>query len=125
MSPREVLLVDDDVRFRSVARGLLASWGFDVVAEAGTGRDALAAAAAHRPSVVLLDIQLPDLDGFEVARLLLAADAAPVVVLISTREAIDFGRRVSDSGAVGFITKSMLSGTALRAVLPGTTESEK
>jgi DNA-binding NarL/FixJ family response regulator len=112
-----LLLVDDDASFRAAARALLAGAGFPVTAEAGTGREALAAAADVEPALVLLDIQLPDIDGFEVARRLTGQSLAPVVILISTREAIDYGRQVVDCGAAGFVTKARLSGTALRAIL--------
>ena len=115
----DLLLVDDDDGFRAVARTLLRSAGFDVAAESGTGLGALSVFAAVRPSVVLLDVQLPDIDGFEVARRLREEPSRPKVVLISTREAHDYGRRVADSGAEGFISKARLSGAALRAILHG------
>ena len=89
MSSTDLLLVDDDAAFRSTARALLTSAGFSVLAEAATGSDALATAAAISPALVLLDVQLPDIDGFEVARRLRAQSRPPAVVLISTREAID------------------------------------
>ena len=117
MTATDLLLVDDDAGFRSTARELLTSAGFGILAEAATGSDALAAAAAVGPAVVLLDVQLPDIDGFEVARRLRAQPQPPDVVLISTREAIDYGRRIHDCGALGFITKSSLSGASLRAIL--------
>jgi DNA-binding NarL/FixJ family response regulator len=117
MGSIDLLLVDDDASFRSTARALLATAGFEVLAEAATGRDALAAAEAVRPTLVLLDVQLPDIDGFEVTRRLRAQPGPPAVVLISTREAIDYGRRISDCGALGFITKSSLSAASLRAML--------
>jgi CheY-like chemotaxis protein len=117
MTPTDLLLVDDDAAFRSTARALLTSAGFGVLAEAATGVDALAVAAAVGPELVLLDVQLPDIDGFEVARQLRAGPEPPAVVLISTREAIDYGRRIRDCGALGFITKSSLSAASLRAML--------
>ena len=117
MSPTDLLLVDDDAAFRSTARALLTSAGFRVLAEAASGMDALAAAAAIGPALVLLDVQLPDIDGFEVARRLRAQPDPPAVVLISTREAIDYGRRIRDCGALGFITKSSLTPASLRAML--------
>jgi DNA-binding NarL/FixJ family response regulator len=115
--PTDLLLVDDDAGFRSTARALLTSAGFGVLAEAATGIEALAAAAAVGPPLVLLDVQLPDIDGFEVARRLRARPGPPDIVLISTREAIDYGRRIHACGALGFITKSNLSAAALRAIL--------
>lgn len=117
MSPTDLLLVDDDAAFRATARALLTSAGFGVLAEAATGLDALAAAAAICPALVLLDVQLPDIDGFEVAQRLRAQARPPAVVLISTREAIDYGRRIRDCGALGFITKSSLTPASLRAML--------
>lgn len=114
-----VLIVDDHDGFRAFARDLLSMAGFDVVAEAADGGAALIQALRVRPAVVLLDVQLPDLDGFAVARELLQGPAPPAVVLVSTRDASDYGRRIGNSGAAGFITKSRLSGDTLRAILPG------
>ena len=117
----DLLLVDDDAAFRAAARAVLGEAGFGVTAEAGTAREALDAVARLRPGLVLLDVQLPDLDGFEVLRRLRALPGAPSVVLISTREAADYGRRIGDSGAVGFITKAQLSGAMLHATLQAAT----
>jgi len=114
-----VLIVDDHDGFRTFTRDLLSMAGFDVVAEAADGRAALTHALRVRPAVVLLDVQLPDLDGFAVAHELLKGPAPPTVVLVSTRDAGDYGRRIEDSGAAGFITKSRLSGDTLRAILRG------
>jgi DNA-binding NarL/FixJ family response regulator len=125
MTVDDLLLVDDDPAFRAAARDLLAGAGFGRILEAATGGDALRTAAAVRPSVVLLDVQLPDIDGFEVTRRLLAEDAPPRVVLISTRDAIDYGRRIVDCGALGFITKARLSAGALRAMLRAQVEAPR
>jgi DNA-binding NarL/FixJ family response regulator len=114
---RGVLIVDDHPGFRAMARTMLEADGFDVVGEAPNGREALRLAAILRPDVVLLDVQLPDIDGFGVARALLVTSSAPQVVLVSTREAIDYGARIARSGASGFIQKARLSGTTLRATL--------
>jgi CheY-like chemotaxis protein len=111
-----ILIVDDHDGFRTFARGMLEAAGF-TVAEATTGAEATEAARTIRPGLVLLDIQLPDFDGFEVARRLAAApagDPAPVVVLTSTREARDYGGRIAASPAAGFLPKDQLSGPALR-----------
>ncbi len=112
-----LLIVDDHPGFRSLARRLLTAGGFEVVGEAADGHAAIAAARTLRPDVVLLDIQLPDIDGFEVAARLRDGEARPVVVLVSTRDRADYGERVEQSGARGFIPKAELSGTALRALL--------
>jgi CheY-like chemotaxis protein len=111
-----ILIVDDHDGFRRLARGMLEAAGF-TVAEAATGAEATEAARAVRPGLVLLDIQLPDFDGFEVARRLAAQAGAPVVVLTSTREASDYGTRISSSPAAGFLPKDQLSGAALRRFL--------
>jgi DNA-binding NarL/FixJ family response regulator len=114
-----VLIVDDHPGFRASARTLLESEGFEVVAEAEDGGSALAAAAALRPDVVLLDVQLPDLDGFEVSRRLLQESngSGPAVVLTSSRDGSDFGALIARSGARGFVPKAELSGAALAALL--------
>jgi CheY-like chemotaxis protein len=114
-----ILIVDDHDGFRAFARSMLEAAGF-TVAEAATGTEATEAARTVRPGLVLLDIQLPDFDGFEVARRLAADPAggsAPVVVLTSTREASDYGGRIAASPAAGFLPKDQLSGTALRRFL--------
>jgi len=120
-----VLIVDDHAAFRALARTVLARSGFDVIAEASDGEDALAAATRLNPQVVVLDVQLPGINGFEVARRLLAGPRPPAVVLVSTAEAADYGRRIAQSGAIGFITKSNLSGDTLHAILRGDTEAVK
>jgi DNA-binding NarL/FixJ family response regulator len=114
-----VLIVDDHAPFRALARMLLVADGFDVVGEAGDGAEALRTARRLGPDVVLLDVQLPGTDGFGVAEALAGEPAAPVVVLVSSRSRSDYGRRVDDSVAQGFIAKAELSGTALRLVLDG------
>jgi two-component system chemotaxis response regulator CheY len=116
---RTVLVVDDHSGFRSLVRELLQDGGFQVVGEAGDGAAALAATRALRPEVILLDIQLPDLDGFEVTRRLLADGQAATVVLISSRDAGDYGGRIAASGAAGFIAKAELSAARLEALLEG------
>ena len=114
---RTVLIVDDHSGFRSLARELLQAGGFQVVGEAGDGTAALASTRQLRPEVVLLDIQLPDLDGFEVTRRLLRDSHAAAVVLISSRDAADYGRRIAASGALGFIAKAELSAARLQVLL--------
>jgi DNA-binding NarL/FixJ family response regulator len=116
--PKTVLIVDDHPSFRATARALLEAEGFSVVGEATDGSGALELTTALRPDVVLLDVQLPDLDGFEVARRLCSNGASPAVVLVSSRDAADYGDIISGCGAVGFVPKGDLTGAALRALLP-------
>ena len=113
-----VLIVDDHPSFRSCARALLEAEGFLVVGEAEDGESALRAAAELRPDLVLLDVQLPDTDGFDVAsRLTSDGDgAAPAVVLTSSRDGADFGSLVTRCGARGFVPKAELTGAALTAL---------
>jgi DNA-binding NarL/FixJ family response regulator len=112
-----VLIVDDHAPFRRFARRLLEAEGFAVVGEAADGAEALAQARALRPSVVLLDVLLPDTDGFAVAEALAGEERPPLVVLTSSREASDFGRRLEASSARGFVAKRDLTGAALDAVI--------
>ena len=112
-----VLIVDDHESFRSSARLLLESEGFEVVGEASDGVSGLQAVAELHPQVVLLDVQLPDVDGFDVAARLTGQDDAPQVVLTSSREFTDLEPLVHRSGARGFVAKSELSEESLTAVL--------
>ena len=108
-----VLIVDDHADFRVFARALLEAGGFDVVGEAGDGASALTAARALKPALVLLDVQLPDIDGFAVCEQLSGDDDAPVIVLTSSRDASSYRRRLGESSARGFIAKAELSGRGL------------
>ena len=112
-----VLIVDDHPSFRGTARALLESEGFEVVGEAADGASAIEAAKSLRPDVMLLDVYLPDTDGFEVAAMLTRNGNAPAIVLTSSRDARDFGPLVEQSGARGFIPKAELSGASLSALL--------
>lgn len=112
-----VLIVDDHVSFRTLARLVLTADGFDVVGEVGDGAAAISAARELHPDVVLLDVQLPDRDGFGVAEALAGSPPAPTVVLVSSRSRSDYGQRVRDSAARGFIAKAELSGESLRLAL--------
>lgn len=115
---RTVLVVDDHVGFRSRARLLLEAEGYEVVGEAADGAGALAEAARLQPEIVLLDIQLPDLDGFDVAALLTENGDAPAVVLTSSRDWSDSAELIARSGARGFVPKDQLSGEAVGELVP-------
>jgi DNA-binding NarL/FixJ family response regulator len=112
-----VLIVDDHPSFRASARTLLELEGFEVVGEAADGASALDLAGSLRPELVLLDIALPDTNGFDVAERL--AGGPSQVVLTSSREQRDLGRRLGRSGALGFVPKERLSGAALTELLRG------
>jgi DNA-binding NarL/FixJ family response regulator len=112
-----VLIVDDHPGFRRIARALLEAEGFEVVGEAKDGEEALRIAAELAPTLVLLDVQLPGIDGFEVASKLTSGGEGPDVVLVSSRDGSDFGPLVAQSGALGFVPKDELSGERLTALL--------
>ena len=104
--PQTVLIVDDHAGFRGFARRLLEAGGFTVVGEAEDGASALAAVEALRPELVLLDVVLPDTDGFAVAERLAERSDGPVVVLTSSREAADFGERLDRSPRAASSTRT-------------------
>jgi DNA-binding NarL/FixJ family response regulator len=118
-----VLIVDDHPSFRATARLLLEVEGYDVIGEAADGEAAIEAAHALRPDLVLLDVNLPDIDGFEVASRLTGNGGGgstappPAIILISSRDPSDYGTLVATSGARGFIPKAELSGDSLAALL--------
>ena len=113
-----ILVVDDHAPFRSIARQVLTADGFLIVGEAADGAEAIRACGELRPDLVLLDIQLPDIDGFAVAAVLTARVDPPAVVLVSSRSVSDYGSRIEDCRARGYIAKGELSGDAVRRLLP-------
>ncbi len=115
-TPR-VLIVDDHPSFRATARAVLEAEGFTVVGEAATGRAAMSLVRDLHPDVVLLDVQLPDMTGFEVCASCVGLEVFPAVVLVSSRDAGDYNGLIESSGARGFIAKADLSGDALAALL--------
>jgi DNA-binding NarL/FixJ family response regulator len=116
--PKTVVIVDDHPSFRSSARLLLESDGYEVIGEAATGEEGVGVALDLRPDLVLLDVSLPDIDGFEVATRITSDPHPPAVILTSSRDSSDFGPLVHRSGAHGFVPKSELSGAALEDMLP-------
>ena len=113
-----VLIVDDHAPFRSIARQILTAAGFHIVGEAADGAEAIRAFSELRPDLVLLDVQLPDIDGFAVATVLTTRIHPPTVVLVSSRSRTDYGSRIEDCRASGYIAKAELSGDAVRRLLP-------
>ena len=115
--PTSVLIVDDHPSFRASARRMLEAGGYEVVGEAEDGGAAIAAVRELHPQLVLLDVQLPDLDGFEVAERLCANGGAPAVVLTSSRDRSDFGNVIDGSPARGFVPKSELSAETIALLI--------
>lgn len=115
---KTVLIVDDHPSFRASARRMFEAEGYEVVGEAEDGAAALAAIGQLGPDIVLLDVRLPDIDGFEVARRLQGAEGrTPQIVLTSSNDLTDLGEAIGASGARGFIPKGELTGTAVAALL--------
>src|SRR3989442_755157 len=112
-----VLIVDDHPSFRASARELLEAEGYEIVGEAENGAEAIQAAKALHPDLVLLDVQLRDLDGSRVAEQLRELAAPPAVVLTSSRDSADYGSCIEICGANGFVPKADLSGAAIAALL--------
>ena len=113
-----VVIVDDHPSFRASARAILEASEFEIVAEASDGATALAAVAAHWPDVILLDVQLPDMTGFEICELIGQANGdEPAIVLTSSRDVVDYGELVESSCARGFLPKAELSAEALSALI--------
>ena len=110
---RTILIVDDQASFRSLARSMLEADGYLVVGEAADGITAIARARSLKPDLILLDVQLPDLDGFAVCDQLAGDHDPPPIVLTSTRPVSSYRHRLRTSSARGFIAKSELTGSAL------------
>ena len=114
---KTVLIVDDHPSFRASARRMLEADGYEVVGEAADGTSAIDAVRELQPDVVLLDVRLPDVDGFQVAERLAANGAAAAVVLTSSRDRSDFAYEIVASPARGFIPKSELSAQAITSLI--------
>ena len=107
MTVVRVLVVDDQVAYlRALASVIRETPGFEVVGEASSGEDSLAAASALCPDLVLMDVNLPGIDGLEATRRLLGGDRPPVVLLLSTYDQDAGEQLVAESGASGYLTKS-------------------
>jgi DNA-binding NarL/FixJ family response regulator len=112
-----VLIVDDHAGFRGRAREMLESEGFRVVGEAPDAASAITAAQQLQPDIVLLDVRLPDLDGFEASKRIAAVNGAPAIVLTSSRDFGDMHGALAECAACGFIPKAELSSAAIRALV--------
>jgi CheY-like chemotaxis protein len=121
---RTIVVVDDDPSFLAMVRQLLEAEGFAVVGEAETGLDGVRAATELSPDLVLVDVTLPDIDGFEVVERLAGLGSTAAAFLTSTREESDFGGLVGASPARAFISKGDISGEALTALLDSPSRRE-
>ena len=112
-----VLAVDDQPVFRHTARELIAATdGFQQIAEAGSGEQALALAAELHPDLVLIDVRMPGMDGIETTRRLMDQEPGTVVILVSLEATIDLPSAVAEVGAAAHVRKQELSPGALRAL---------
>jgi DNA-binding NarL/FixJ family response regulator len=114
---KTVLIVDDHDGFRASAREVLELEGFDVVGEVADGASAIQAARELHPDIVLLDVQLPDLDGVELSKKIGSDNGSTEIVLISSRDVSYLAGALAECPACGFISKSELSGAALRKLI--------
>lgn len=115
---RTALIVDDHPSFRASARAMLEAEGFDVVGELADGASVVEAVLALDPDVVLLDVQLPDMSGFDVCAELEGCEGLTGrVILVSSRDLSDYGGLVEASCACGFVPKGELSGELIAALL--------
>jgi DNA-binding NarL/FixJ family response regulator len=113
---RRILIVDDHPGFRASARRMLEAGGFEVVGEAGDGAEAVQATRELAPDLILLDVQLPDVNGIDLAGPL-SANGGPAVVLTSSRPSDQLGPGLATSGARGFIPKDELSAAAIAGLV--------
>ncbi len=120
MSDVGVLLVDDQAPFRAAAAAVVEAMdGFSVVGTAASAEEALLLARALRPDLVLMDVVLPQMSGLEATRLLQTSASPPLVVLVSTYDAAEFGDDVERCGAAAYLAKSAFDGAQLAAVWLG------
>jgi DNA-binding NarL/FixJ family response regulator len=112
-----LVIVDDSLEFLASAEPMLREEGFDVVACVSDASRVVAEVRRLRPAVVLLDVQLPFLNGFELARQLADLDPRPIVILISSRDPAAYGSELTMAPVRGFISKWELSGDALAAMV--------
>jgi DNA-binding NarL/FixJ family response regulator len=114
---RRILVIDDNAAFRRALGQVLDTHCFVVVATAATGASGVQLAREHEPDLVIVDVQLPDVDGFDVAEQLTQLDPTMEVILTSGLDSSDLGTLVTDSSARGFIPKAELSAQAIDSLL--------
>ena len=110
-----VLVVDDQAPFRSAAKAVLRrTEGFELVGEAATGQEAIDLVGTLHPSLVLMDINMPEMSGIEATRQIMAAHPDVVVILCSTYDATDLPPAASQSGATAYVNKERLASDTIR-----------
>ena len=114
--PVRELIVDDHEPFRVAARMVVeATDGFDVVGEAETGEDSVRMAEELAPDLVLMDVNLPGINGLDATRQILAASDVVVVLLLSTYEEEEYAPRAAECGAAAYIPKAVFGPDRLEA----------
>ena len=117
MNPVRVLVVEDQEVFRRVMSAVVEQTeGFVLVGCAGSGEESIVTAGSRRPDLVLMDVNLPGIDGMEATRRLRADGTAAAVVLLSTYDEDDWDGQVQECGAVAYVPKSAFGPDKLRAV---------
>jgi DNA-binding NarL/FixJ family response regulator len=114
MTDVRVLIVDDQLPFREASRMVVEMTdGFEIAGEAANGEEAVDLASRLRPDLVLMDVQMPGIDGIEATRRIKSLDDPPHVLVMSTHESGSYEEPALAAGAIGFIAKSMFSMDAL------------
>ena len=109
-----VLVVDDHEPFREAAAAVIgATPGFAVAGVVGSGEESISAAARHQVDLVLMDVNMPGMDGLTAAARLRELAAPPIVVLVSTYDEEEFSDRLAEVGAAGYLAKSRFGGDSL------------
>jgi DNA-binding NarL/FixJ family response regulator len=120
-----VLIVDDQLPFREASRMVVEMTdGFEVAGEAVNGEEAVDMAASLRPDLVLMDVQMPGIDGLEATRRIMSLDDPPHVLVMSTHESGSYEEPALAAGAIGFLPKSMFSMDALEEAWAGLASPE-
>ena len=112
----QVLIVDDQAPFRDVARLVVdLTDGFEVVGEAKTGEEAVEMSRSLKPDLILMDVNMPGIDGTEATKIILAETEAVVILILSTYEPAEYEPKAAEAGAAAYIPKSAFDPDRLEA----------